>query len=318
MKEKTGDLMICIDELMDKEIVSGEEIGKLIISNDICMYKKQTGDPEFADYTPLSQEALDSLTERIDSYEEADVLECYVQLQNFVKYAQAISYAYNQQAQNGFCRLLMYMTQAQQVEHARRMIELLPMIMTESQFREMRSPGELARLRGVAIVANNFPCRPKCLDVNDHFIEPEIDCFQEMMSLEHAETMKDKLSYFREELMFDGLSYQNAYNKLFTLIAERIDIPEFTVFCTDTQELISQIDDFNAQRDAMEDEIAGEGEEYDNKKRILSLIFRPIELEQLEIPEEKTDAVREKLSDISVFRRPMNELVKMLLPDRSE
>jgi len=302
---------------MNKDSISGEDIGKLIISNDICMYKKQTGDAEYADYTPLSQEVLDSLTENIDSYEEADVLECYVQLQNFVKYAQAISYAYNQQAQNGFCRLLMYMTQAQQVEHARRMIELLPMIMTESQFREMRSPGELARLRGVAIVANNFPCRPKCLDVHDHFIEPEIDCFQEMMSLEHAETMQDKLRYFREDLMFGGLRYQNAYNKLFELIAERINIPEFAAFCTDTQELISQIDDFNAQRDAMEDEIAGEGEEYDNKKRILSLIFRPIELEELNISDEKISAVRDALGDISVFRTSMNELVKMLLPDRS-
>ena len=309
--------MVCIDELMRKESVSGEDIGKLIISNDICMYKKQIGDSEFADYVPLSQETLDSLTDSIDSCEEADVLECYVQLQNFVKYAQAISYAYNQQAQNGFCRLLMYMTQAQQVEHARRMIELLPMIMTESQFNEMRSPGELARLRGVAIVANNFPCRPKCLDVHDHFIEPEIDCFQEMMSLEHAETMQDKLRYFREDLMFGGLRYQNAYNKLFELIAERIEIPEFTVFCTDVQELVSQIADFNAQRIAMEDEIAGEGEEYENKKRILSLIFRPIDLEDLTIPESSIITVRDALGDISVFRTSMNELVKVLVPDRS-
>lgn len=309
--------MVCIDELMRKESVSGEDIGKLIISNDICMYKKQIGDPEFADYVPLSQETLDSLTDSIDSCEEADVLECYVQLQNFVKYAQAISYAYNQQAQNGFCRLLMYMTQAQQVEHARRMIELLPMIITESQFNEMRSPGELARLRGVAIVANNFPCRPKCLDVHDHFIEPEIDCFQEMMSLEHAETMQDKLRYFREDLMFGGLRYQNAYNKLFELIAERIEIPEFTVFCTDVQELVSQIADFNAQRIAMEDEIAGEGEEYENKKRILSLIFRPIDLEDLTIPESSIITVREALDDISVFRTSMNELIKVLVPDRS-
>ncbi len=310
--------MVFIDDLLKKNEVTGEDIGKLIISNDICMFKKQIGEEGFEDYIPLSQEELDSLTENIDSYEEADDLECYVQLQNFVKYAQAMSYAYNQQAQNGFCRLLMYMTQAQQVEHARRMIELLPMIMTETQFKEMRAPGELARLRGVAIVANNFPCRPKCLDVNDHFIEPEIDCFQEMMSLEHAETMQDKLSYFRNDLMLGGLRYQNAYNKLFELIADRIDIPEFTVFCTDTQELISQLKDLNRQRDAMENEIAGEGEEYENKKRILSLIFRPIDLDELTISEEKIEIVRSELFDLSVFRTSMNELIKILLSDRRE
>ena len=310
--------MVFIDDLLKKNEVTGEDIGKLIISNDICMFKKQIGEEGFEDYIPLSQEELDSLTENIDSYEEADDLECYVQLQNFVKYAQAMSYAYNQQAQNGFCRLLMYMTQAQQVEHARRMIELLPMIMTETQFKEMRAPGELARLRGVAIVANNFPCRPKCLDVNDHFIEPEIDCFQEMMSLEHAETMQDKLSYFRNDLMLGGLRYQNAYNKLFELIADRIDIPEFTVFCTDTQELISQLKDLNRQREAMENEIAGEGEEYENKKRILSLIFRPIDLDELIISEEKIEIVRSELFDLSVFRTSMNELIKILLSDRRE
>ncbi len=310
--------MVFIDDLLKKNEVTGEDIGKLIISNDICMFKKQIGEEGFEDYIPLSQEELDSLTENIDSYEEADDLECYVQLQNFVKYAQAMSYAYNQQAQNGFCRLLMYMTQAQQVEHARRMIELLPMIMTETQFKEMRAPGELARLRGVAIVANNFPCRPKCLDVNDHFIEPEIDCFQEMMSLEHAETMQDKLSYFRNDLMLGGLRYQNAYNKLFELIADRIDIPEFTVFCTDTQELISQLKDLNRQREAMENEIAGEGEEYENKKRILSLIFRPIDLDELTISEEKIEIVRSELFDLSVFRTSMNELIKILLSDRRE
>ena len=68
----------------------------------------------------------------------------------------------------------------------------------------------------------------------------------------------------------------------------------------------------------MEDEIAGEGEEYDNKKRILSLIFRHIDLDELVIPEEKTAAVRAALGDITVFRTSMNELVKMLLVDRRE
>lgn len=305
--------MIDVNELIERESVSGEDIGRLIIYNDICCYKKQNGDSEYADYTPISQEMLDSLIEKIDSYDEADVLECFVQLQNFVKYAQAISYAYNQQAQNGFCRLLMYMTQAQQVEHARRMIELLPMIMTESQFGEMRNPGELARMRGVAVVANSFPCRPKCLDEHDYFIEPEIDCFQEMMSLEHAETMKEKIDYFRNDLMLSGLKYQNAYNKLFELIAERIEIPEFTAFCTDTDELVKQIQEFNQQRAAMEEEIAGEGEELENKKRILSDIFRPIELEDISISEDAVNEVRKDLDDIRIFRTSIGELARKLL-----
>jgi hypothetical protein len=179
----------------------------------------------------------------------------------------------------------------------------------------MKSPGELARLRGVAIVANNFPCRPKCLDAHDHFIEPEIDCFQEMMSLEHAEHMADKLDYFRNDLMLMGLKYQNAYNELFRIIADRINIPEFTVFCTDTSELLTQIEEFNMQRTDMENEIAGEGEEYENKKRILSEIFRPIDLDTIALSEEAISEVRRRMEDISVFRTSLGEFIKLLVSD---
>lgn len=306
--------MIDIKKLSEKETVSGEDAGRLIIYNDICTYKNQIGAfcPD-EEYEPVTQPVLDSIIDKIDTVEEAEILECYVQLQNFVRYAQAVSFAYNQQAQNGFCRLLMYMTQAQHVEHARKMIEMLPMIMTESQFMEMESPGKLARLRGVAIVANNFPCRPKCLDAQDHFIEPEIDCFQEMMSLEHSGTMADKIEYFRNSLMLDGLKYQTAYNKLFELIAERIEIPEFTVFCTDTDEIKKQIEDFNIQREDFAHEIAGEGGEYFNKLEILDDVFRPVNLDGIEPSEKAVETVRKRMQDISVFRTSMNELVLMLI-----
>lgn len=305
--------MMNISNLTDNENITAEDIGRLIIYNDIYTYSIQTGKGEFENYQLLTQEELDTLMEGIETYEDADILECYIQLRYFIKNAQAMSFAYNQQAQNGFCRLLMYMTQAQQVEHARRMIELLPMIMTSSQFSEMRNPGELARLRGVAIVADNFPCRPKCLDAHDHFIEPEIDCFQEMMSLEHSETMEEKIEYFRNELMLGGLRWQNAYNKLFELIAERIDIPEFTVFCTDTEDLYRQIEEFNQQRQDMENEISGEGEEYENRKRILARIFRPIDLDEIKITEKAVDEVRKRMDDIRVFRNDLTELARILI-----
>lgn len=305
--------MINISDLTAAENITGEDVGRLIIYNDVYAYSVQTGKHECENFQYVTQETLDSLVEKINTCEDADILDCYVQLRYFIKNAQAMSYAYNQQAQNGFCRLLMYMTQAQQVEHARRMIELLPMIMTSSQFSEMRNPSELARLRGVAIVADNFPCRPKCLDAHDHFIEPEIDCFQEMMSLEHSETMEEKIEYFRNDLMIGGLKRQNAYNKLFELIAERIDIPEFTVFCTDTEELIRQIGEFNQQRFDMENEISGDGEEYENRKKILARIFRPIDLDEIKISEDAAEKVREKLDDIRIFRSDLSGLVKILM-----
>ena len=231
-------------EIMKKDSISGEELGMYIIKNDIYTYSGiKVDDNEY----PISQENFNILLEKIDDVEDADILECYVQLQSFVQRSQAMANAYNQQAQNGCCRILMYMSQANQVEHARKMIEYLPMIMTESQFRKMRNPGRIARMRGVAVVAENFPCRPGCLDVNDEFIPPEIDCFQEMASLEYIEKMKDRIEYFRKELMIPGVRYHLAYNVLYKLIAERINIDEFTVFCVDSGEIIEQINEINTE-----------------------------------------------------------------------
>ncbi len=306
--------MLSLKELTEKNEISGVDIGRLIIENDILLYKQQLGiaAPETA---PVTQDVIDKMTDRIETIEEAELLECYVQLQNFIKYAQAMSFAYNQQAQNGLARLIMYLTQAQQVEHARRTLELLPIIMTGTQFREMPTPGVLARRRGVAIVADHFPCRPKCLDANDYFIEPEIDCFQEMMSLEHAESMADKIEYFRSELLIKGLRHQIAYNTLFELIAERIELPDFKVFCTDTEEVLRQVEEYHAQRNELLGEISGEGKAYQNKIRILLDVFRPIEDESLRISDAAIAQVRERLNDIRSFRDSFEGMIAVLLSD---
>lgn len=306
-----------IERLMQAETVSGEELGRLLIETDIERYRQQLGLSAEPDSITVRQELLDALTEKISTVEDAETLECYLMLQNYIRYAQAMSYAYNQQAQNGFCRLLMYMTQAQQVEHARYTLEMLPMIMTETQFREMPPPGVIARMRGVAIVAESFPCRPKCLDVNDYFVEPELDCFQEMMSLEHCATFADKLEYFRNDLLLDGIRRQSAYNKLFELIAERLSMPEFTVFCTDVSGITEQIREFNAQQAELRNEIAGEGAAYEKKQEILQTVFRPITLSAAAFSDEAVSAVREQLRDLSLFRNPRPDPVMLLLGEGS-
>lgn len=298
-----------LEKIRSKGKATGEELGLCIIENDITLYSRQIRKAGGDSGQVLDQDLLNSLLAGLDSVEDADTLECFVQLQSFVQRSQAMANAYNQQAQNGCCRLLMYMTQAQQVEHARKLIENLPIIMTESQFAEMKNPGRIARMRGVAVVANSFPCRPKCLDINDCFIEPEIDCFQEMMSLEKTESMADKIAYFRDGLMEDGIRHQLAYNELFRLIADRIGLPEFTVFCTETDTIIGQIRDMNKQRLNFENEIAGEGPEFDNKKRILEKVFSIIDIDSMYPSQESIDSVREKLKDLNVFRTSMDELV---------
>ncbi len=306
-----------INNFKDSDYISGEELGKYLIYNDIAMYNKQNN-VKYENENIISQETMNELTGKLTNIEDAEAFECYVQLQMFVQRAQAMANAYNQQAQNGYCRLLMYMTQAQQVEHARRLIENLPVIMTQTQYKERGTPGPIARLRGVAIVAEEFPCRPKCLDINDYFIEPEIDCFQEMMSLETIESVKERIHNFRDNYMISGIKHQIAYNILFELIARRIDIPEFKVFCVEAQTLIDHIKQMNDQRTSFENEIAGEGNEYENKIRILTEVFEIIDTDAFYPSESVIESVREKLKDINIFRTSMNELILQLIENREK
>lgn len=300
-----------LEEIMDESPVSGEKLGLCLILNDIAAYEKQKDKAAESDDT-ISQEVLDELISRISTVEDAESFECYVQLQSFVQRAQAFAFAYNQQAWNGCSRLMMYMIQAQQVEHARKLIENLPIIMTETQYREMPPPGRIARQRGFALISNEFPCRPKCLTVEDYFIQPEIDCFQEMMSLENIEKMKDKIDYFRRDLLEDGIRRNLAYNRLCSLIAERTGLERFNVFCVDAAPLIEQINEMNDKFSAFHDEIAGEGEEYENKLRILDDVFGVIDTDAFCPDEADISRAREILTDLDSFRTSLDSLVELL------
>ena len=302
-----------LEEIMNENTVSGEKLGLCLIYNDIELYKIQKGlKDDIENENIISQELLDELVSRISDVEEAEKLECFVQLQSFVQRAQAMAFAYNQQAWNGCSRLLMYMAQAQQVEHARKLIENLPIIMTETQYREMPPPGALAKQRGFALISNEFPCRPKCLTVEDYFIQPEIDCFQEMMCLENIEAMKDKISGFRTELLENGMRRNLAYNELCRLIAECIGLEEFTVFSVDAEQLIGQIREMNEKIIAFSDEIAGEGDEFSNKKRILEDVFRIIDTDSLYPCAENVEKVKLMLEDTGIFRTSLDALVDIL------
>lgn len=302
-----------IERLLQAETVSGDELGRLILENDIRRYQQQLGIANETDSSPIEQTILDALTAKISTLEDAETLECYLALQNYIRYAQAISNAYNQQAQNGFCRLLMYMTQAQQIEHARYTLEMLPMIMTERQFREMPPPGMIARRRGVALVADSFPCRPKCLDANDYFVEPDLDCFQEMMSLEHSAEMAEKMEYFRNDLLLEGLRHQSAYNTLFKLLAVQLDMQGFTVFCTDVEGITDQISEFNQQREDLLQELTGEGAVLQRKQEIVQTVFRPIDLKNMEFSENAINRLQDRLKDLTIFRTSFVDPAMLLL-----
>lgn len=125
--------MADIKSLLNKKKWKGEEIGKALILNLVNDFKHKS-EP---DHKPLfSQSDLDRMTASIESERDGKAYNAYINLYNGVLDGHNRSEANLQQAQNGYYRLLMYVTNAEQAENAKRVMEQFPVIMTEKQYKE--------------------------------------------------------------------------------------------------------------------------------------------------------------------------------------
>lgn len=125
--------MADIKHLLNKKKWRGEEIGKALILNLVNDFKHKS-DPN---HKPLfSQSDLDRMTSSIDTERDGKAYNSYINLYNGVLDGHNRSEANMQQAQNGYYRLLMYVTNAEQAENAKRIMEQFPVIMTEKQYKE--------------------------------------------------------------------------------------------------------------------------------------------------------------------------------------
>lgn len=122
-----------INSLLNKKKWKGEEIGKALILNLVNDFKHKS-EPV---HKPLfSQSDLDRMTASIESERDGKAYNAYINLYNGVLDGHNRSEANLQQAQNGYYRLLMYVTNAEQAENAKRVMEQFPVIMTEKQYKE--------------------------------------------------------------------------------------------------------------------------------------------------------------------------------------
>lgn len=123
-----------IDTLLSKTKWSGADVGKAILLN-LCHDFKNKG---AADHKPLfSQNELERMQRSIETDKDRRDYNAYVHLYNGLVDMYNLSQGNMQQAQNGYYRLLMYITNAKQAEDMKRIVQSIPLIMTEKQYNEI-------------------------------------------------------------------------------------------------------------------------------------------------------------------------------------
>jgi hypothetical protein len=122
-----------INTLLNKKKWRGEEVGKALIANLVNDYTMRAtpGHPPL-----FSQSDLDRMAAGLESDRDKRAYRDYVNLYNGIVIQNNRAEALRQQAQHGYFRLLMYITNAHNTEDAGRALENLPVIMTEKQYNE--------------------------------------------------------------------------------------------------------------------------------------------------------------------------------------
>lgn len=124
---------ININALLKKKKWKGEEIGKALILNLVNDFKHKS-EPN---HKPLfSQSDLNRMTSSIETERDSKAYNAYINLYNGVIYEHNRAEANIQQAQNGYYRLLMYVSNAEKAENVKLIMKQFPLIMTEKQYKE--------------------------------------------------------------------------------------------------------------------------------------------------------------------------------------
>lgn len=126
-----------IKKVLRKKKLKGAEIGKLLILNMAHLYKQALAhekEPKPLFTAEEFRRALDS----IDDWEEGQIYNRYVGLNNFLQQFQGITLSYENQVEYTVTRLISILMTADTIETAKDYIAELPIIMTEKQYKDFR------------------------------------------------------------------------------------------------------------------------------------------------------------------------------------
>ena len=126
-----------INRVLKKKKLKGSEVGKLLILNMAHLYKQaldHVKEPKPLFTSAEFSRALNS----IEEWEEGQIYNRYVGLNNFLQQFQGITLSYENQVEYSVARIISTLITADTIESAKEYIAELPIIMTEKQFKEFR------------------------------------------------------------------------------------------------------------------------------------------------------------------------------------
>lgn len=268
-----------IKRLMKKRSLTGEEVGKALILDTIETFRSVR---DTGKTRPLfSQQDLDQMVEGIRSVDQGEMYNTYVSLLNFIQKSQALSVSYKQEAESGYYRLLLMLERV-------RASELV--LSLEDHLDLSRDPGSLVFL---SLGGNGLD-----------WIAEDPDTQASLKSARRA--------------LLTGLRGCFAHNTLFALIAERIDIPDFTIFQTNCEQMTQDIGRLNETTDWVGDHLPGDRAERAKKRRLLRRFFPSIQMEEMSPSQGAILEVKSQIQDLSVFRNINVQLTQRLMQEDGE
>ena len=294
-------MAINIDALLSKKSWTGDEVGKAIILSLIDAYK-QTLQGRTTPKELFTAAQLRTMVHSLKDKEQGTRYNRYIGLNNWISQNNAVSRAYYEQARGEVNRLLTIITTAHATEDEYRYIEKLPTIMTQKQYDDSRLQGfvgnERAILNGIAILRPSDTLNhSSCIDARGYYTEPErvnnisLVCGIEQFTLLNAEYVDniEQLEVSRKTIL-DSYYYLMGYDKAVELVAEHIDLPDFTIFKTGKEDISGRINAMNnlaimLYRQVKDTDYRDKGAK-EIKLQVLKDYFQPLEWKGLAIPEE--------------------------------
>lgn len=138
--------------------------------------------------------------------------------------------------------------------------------------------------------------------------------FKGVLALSKDEEEKQSIQYSREGMLIYSYRITLAMNLLFTLLGERLGIPELEIYTQDLEPIEGMIESFNMiigtnliQTSAIEDQ-----EEKKRKTAIVHEVFPPIDLSKYQITEKNIDEAKKLLKDLSLIDYYIPRVVDIL------
>lgn len=179
-------------------------------------------------------------------------------------------------------------------------------------------------LNGIAIVRpNNLTNKCRSIDARGYFIEPKVEKYSLLRSLESFFTESENYAQSVEiveaskDAFLTSYYFLLSYNYVLERMAAIYAVPELTVFKAQIDAIGDRIDVYNDATPLLYSLV--KDTEYDDKElqrkklQVIDDYFQPIKYKELSIPADRKEQINELLEDFDNFKRNSSTLYSLLI-----